>query len=137
MAYDNQGAAVGAAGHYASSIVAALIEVGIVTTVDGALDTFTEVLGATFEACESLKGTLPEAPAPAKRSFGGRKSSGGGGGGDNADPATLVVNSGKYAGQTIAQIHANDPEYLDWTAENSKNDFLRGRVQEFLASVAA
>lgn len=137
MAYDNQGAAVGAAGHYASAIAAAFITSGAVTTVQEAIDIFGEVLDATFAQCEALKGTLPEPEAPAKRSYtkrgGGGKSSGGGGG--NTDPGSLEIRSGKHAGETIAAVYDDDPDYLQWCVENLKNEFLVGRIEAFLATV--
>lgn len=136
MAYDNQGAAVGAAGHYASAITAAFITAGAVTTTQEALEIFGEVLDATFAQCEALKGTLPEQAAPAKAYGGGKsypkKSSGGG---DNADPGTLEIRGGKYAGKTIAAVYEDDPSYLDWCVTNLKNDFLVGRIEAFLATV--
>lgn len=138
MAYDNQGAAVGAAGHYASAITAALITSGEVTGVEEALETFESILNSTFTACENLKGTLPEQPAQPRSNYnrgGGQRRSNGGGGG-NADPGTLDFRGGKHAGKTIADVYAEDPSYLDWCVKNMNNDFMVSRIETFLAAAA-
>lgn len=135
MAYDQTGAAVGAAGHYASVITAAFVNAGVIGTTEDALDLFAEVLVNTFAACESLKGEQPEAAAPAKRSYPARKASGGSSGGDTQDPGTLEIRAGKHGGKTIAAVYAEDPDYLDWCVENLKNEFLRTRIESYLATV--
>lgn len=143
MAYDNQGAAVGAAGHYASAIVAAFITAGVITGEAEALDSFSNLLPSVFAACEELKGTLPDAPAAPARSSGGRswpkKSSGGG---DSTDPGSVDFRSGKFAGKTIAEVYAiggdeDGPGYLDWYANNGKNEFMAKRIAAYLETVAA
>lgn len=53
--------------------------------------------------------------------------------GDSSDnPATLVINSGKHEGKTLAEAYADDPDWFDWAADNLKNDFLRKKVVAFL-----
>lgn len=139
MAYDTQGASVGAAGHFASRITAALITAGAVTQED-ALDVFGEILTATFEMSENLKGTLPEQEAPAKKAWGGKSyPKKGGGGGGNSDPGSVDFRSGKFAGKTIAEVFADDegdgPGYLEWCTNNLKNDFMVGRINAYLETV--
>jgi hypothetical protein len=46
----------------------------------------------------------------------------------------LEIRAGKHAGKTIAQVAEEDESYLDWAAKNLKNDFLRGKIEEFLAA---
>lgn len=146
MAYDNQGAAVGAAGHYASAITAALITSGVIDTEEGALDSFRALLPEVFAACEELKGTLPEAEAPARASRGraparGRSGGRSSGGGSQTAPGDTDFRGGKFAGKTIAEVYALDnddedgPGYLDWCVANLKNDFMVSRIEAFLQTV--
>lgn len=80
------------------------------------------------------------APAPQQRGGGGRsfgggnRRSGGGGGGNKVDPGSVDVKFGKYRGMTLADIHAEDPSYVEWLAESAENDFLRRVAGEFIAA---
>lgn len=79
----------------------------------------------SFESSTSARPTTAAAP---------RSTAGSGGASGGADPGTVVVKFGKWAGQTIAQIAEQDASYVEWLAENSNNDFVRGRAEAFLAA---
>lgn len=67
----------------------------------------------------------PNIPVPPSNSGGG------------SDAGGVVIKFGKMKGKTIAQAHAEEPDYVQWLGESSNNDFIKGKVQEFLGSVAA
>jgi len=48
-------------------------------------------------------------------------------------PGTFLVTRGEYRGQCIAQIYAQNPEYVQWLAEKSDFQPLRTAAQTFLA----
>jgi hypothetical protein len=52
----------------------------------------------------------------------------------SSDVGSIVLKSGKYQGKTIAQVAEEDISYLEWTAENSKNTFLKDKAAAFLAA---
>lgn len=101
--------------------------------------------GATYEDFESMRTAIAEGSlafadgviegvtdAP-KKSYTPRAS--GGGGQSNDAGAGVALKFGKYAGTTIADVHAKDPEYVTWLAETSNNEFIKGKAAEYLASV--
>jgi len=129
--------ATGAAG----AIVAALLTNE--DTVETALEMFNAVRTDIFEGSLALADGVIEGQetAPAKRSSAPRRSGGGGrssGGGGKSDDAGAGVSLkfGKYQGQTISDVYADDPEYIEWLADTSNNEFIKGKCGEFLASVA-
>lgn len=63
MAYDNNGARIGAAGHFASRITSALITSGQVTKAEAA-DTFADFTQACLDVLNGLEGASTPAPAP-------------------------------------------------------------------------
>ncbi len=132
----------------AASIVASL---GM-TTVDDALEAFDTIRTAIFEGTfalvdADLESVITTAPSGGR---GGRGGYSGGGssrgrspqrgrassGGGNTDPGTVDFRSGKFAGKTIADVYDEDPSYLEWCVNNLKNDFMVGRIEEYLAQVA-
>ncbi len=48
-------------------------------------------------------------------------------------PGTFLVTRGEYRGQCIAQIYAQNPEYVQWLAEKSDFQPLRTAARTFLA----
>jgi hypothetical protein len=52
----------------------------------------------------------------------------------SSDIGSIVLKSGRYAGKTIAQVGSEDISYLEWTAKNSKNTFLKDKAAAFLAA---
>jgi len=65
MAYDNNGARIGASGHFASRITAALIASGQVTK-DEAADTFADFTVSCLDVLNGLEGSVTPTPAPAR-----------------------------------------------------------------------
>lgn len=49
----------------------------------------------------------------------------------------LVVNFGKYRGETIAGIFAKDPGYGDFLADKSNNEYVKTRAAAYRASLQA
>lgn len=110
------------------------------TTTESALALFDTVrthifngsmlLGGVENAVEFLNAT------PAPRTSGGSKPSSGGGGSRGGNPGEVTFTVGKHKGKTIAEVHAEAPDYLTWCVENmaGKNDFLVGKIKAFLAA---
>jgi len=48
-------------------------------------------------------------------------------------PGTFLVTHGEYRGQCIAQIYAQNPEYVQWLAEKAISQPLRTAAQTFLS----
>jgi len=69
--------------------------------------------------------TQPQAQPAARRSVG------------NGDAASVVIKFGKYKGQTLGQILAQDKGYLEWLAEKSSNQFIAGKAREVLEAQPA
>ena len=55
----------------------------------------------------------------------------------NGDAASVVIKFGKYKGQTLGQILAQDKGYLEWLAENAKNQFVASKAREVLEAQPA
>ncbi len=68
---------------------------------------------------------LPQAQPAARRSVG------------NGDAASVVIKFGKYKGQTLGQILAQDKGYLEWLAEKSSNQFIAGKARQLLETQPA
>lgn len=50
----------------------------------------------------------------------------------------LVLKYGKYRGKTLDEVHDLGDEgvgWLEWAAEKTNNDFMKSRIQSYLASV--
>lgn len=71
----------------------------------------------------------------ASRPTTGYKSSGGGGQSSDSG-AGIAFKFGKHAGSTIAEVYGTDSKYIEWIAETSNNEFMRGKAVEYLASVS-
>lgn len=61
-------------------------------------------------------------------------SQGGGGGNHPEDPGDIVVNFGKHRGKTISSIADEDPEWLEWAADNCSNTFIKNKIKQFQAA---
>jgi broad specificity phosphatase PhoE len=48
------------------------------------------------------------------------------------DPALISFNSGKMAGKTIAEAHAEDPTYITWVIEKGPNAYMKAKCKAFL-----
>lgn len=107
--------------------------------------------GASYEDFEELRTAIAEGSlafadgviegqtesAPRRSGGGGyRPRSTGGGGQSNDAGAGVSIKFGKYRGRTIEDVYSEDPEYIQWLAESSTNDFIKSKSAEFLASVA-
>ena len=121
----------------ASELVAAEIGAGFITEL-GTKERFVNIRDDIFNTL--LAEHEADQAAPAQPSYGRGQRRGYGSGqtparrGANAslDPATLVLNSGKYAGQTLQQIHDSNPEYFDIFLAKGKNEFVKSRMRAFL-----
>ena len=81
-----------------------------------------------FPGAEVTEAPVAAAPAPAATGAPVPRTSNGAG--------SVVVNFGKYKGQTIEAIHRQDPSYIEFL-KTSNNDFIRGKVYDFLSTLAA
>ena len=54
--------------------------------------------------------------------------------GGGQDPGTLELKFGKYRGQTVAQVFNSDVEWLKWVAREGNNEFMKGKVREYLTA---
>ncbi len=100
----------------------------------------TEDIRATAEAV--LEGSKPSAPpttpapvtasapspAPAPASGNGK---------GNGNPEAVVVNFGKHSGQTLGEIFAAEPSYVEWLAENAKNAAIKAAASLIVSRPAA
>lgn len=138
MAYDSTGATVGAAGHDAATIVAALVANGGIGAGVGDVQAAYEELTTDIvnfllglQATVALEQGVQATPIRSAPS-----ASGGNAGGDFGD---VEFKGGKHAGKSIADVYAEAPDYLEWIAGNDsyKNDFMRTRITSFLAAKAA
>ncbi len=140
----------------AGGVTQSLIAAGLITDV-------AEAKAAVVELTESLLGVLGpvvdadnalfaevEAAAPATTSKSKAKSNSAGSGSN--DVGSLELNSGKFAGQTIAAVYEMDEEtassqfayakgpgsaYIKWlTTQANPNPYTRDKAAEFLASVS-
>lgn len=83
------------------------------------------------EKFEGGAANVIQASAPTATTGYARPSGGGG-----SDVGSIVLKSGKHAGKTIAQVADEDVSYIEWTARESKNTFLRDKASEFLRNAA-
>ena len=51
------------------------------------------------------------------------------------NPADVVVNFGKYRGQTVSSILDQDQEYVEWLAENANHADVKTAATAVLAAV--
>lgn len=78
------------------------------------------------EAAFPNTAVVPQAPVPQTVSqFSGGDDHGAG----------ITINSGKHKGKTIAQAVAEDPEWATWASASLRNDFLRNKLNDYLATV--
>lgn len=47
-------------------------------------------------------------------------------------PSGITINFGKYKGQTLEEIHADDPTYLEWLVKNAKDERVRVAANKLL-----
>lgn len=106
-------------------------------------DLYKDIVSTVFSTALELAGSdvvlekfdnADQAPAPTSGGGGGGQRGGGGGGGSDSG-AGVTLNFGKHRGKTIAQAYSEDPEWIQWAAENSNNNFIRGKISEYLASL--
>jgi hypothetical protein len=128
LAYDSSGATVGASGHDAATIVAALIGQGVLDA-DGYFEAYTELTTSIVNFLVALEQGVSAKPASAPRkSYGGNQAS-------TSGPAgSIELRSGKYAGKTVDAVIAEDREYAEWFAESGKNEFMAKKFAEALAA---
>jgi hypothetical protein len=138
VAYDNTGATIGAAGHDAATITAALIVSGQLQGEEAVEVAFTTLQRRILDTSLALQAEIGlSAPAPSRGAPPRRATGQGNGGGGNSDPGTLDFRTGKHAGKSIAAVYDEAPDYIEWCARELKNDFMRGKCDEFLALQAA
>ncbi|MGZ4518796.1 MAG: exodeoxyribonuclease X C-terminal domain-containing protein [Mycobacteriaceae bacterium] len=122
----------------AATIVAALLSKD--DTVEDAVALFNTVRTDIFEGSLSLadgviEGQTEAAPRRSSTSRSPRTTGSGGGRSDDAG-AGVKLKFGKYAGRSIEDVYGEDAEYIEWLADTSNNEFIKGKAGEFLASVA-
>jgi len=47
-------------------------------------------------------------------------------------PSGITINFGKYKGQTLEDIHEEDPSYLEWLVKNAKDERVRVAANKLL-----
>lgn len=65
-------------------------------------------------------GQLPPNGAPGHAGSGNGGNGNGNGHAGNGDPAVMEVKFGKFKGQTLGQVLAQDPGYVRWLSENAQ-----------------
>jgi hypothetical protein len=85
------------------------------------------VAEAVTQVTETFPGAQVVTPAPAPAAPSG----------GNSDAGSLEIRMGKFKGKTIAQAHAADSRYVEEFLTSIDNEFLKGKVNEYLASLAA
>lgn len=127
------------AGKDAAELTKALIGAGEVNSLN-AIDVYDNLKTAIFNSTLALAGAQAvvesfegnssyESSAPAQL-----QSVPTGGGRPHAD---VEVKVGKYRGKTIGAIFDSGEDgagWLDWASKNLSNDWLKGRISEFLAA---
>lgn len=109
-----------------------------VTTTESALELFDAIRTHIFEGSMALAGVedveafIDAMPSRAPSRGGAPRSNGGG----NQSPGDVTFNVGKHKGESIAAVHASDPEYLTWAVEKMRNDFMVTRIKSYLAEQA-
>lgn len=134
----------GNSANVAGTIVAALIRSGQVS-LDAIEGTFERLHVVVFNSniglagaetvVETFEGSPAAAPAAEVVSIprpAAKPSPSGSG-----DPGTVVLKFGKHSGKTIAQVFDEDPGWLEWASENTNNDFVKSRINEFYRRQAA
>lgn len=126
-----------------SVLVAAYINAGVITTIAEGDEKFTslveEINTANIQA--ALGDTVATAVANVEAQLGGT---------EVAAPAAstpaptagataeggVEIKFGKYSGQTLAQVYAQDPEYVTgFLAEKTNNAFVKKAAQKFVAAL--
>lgn len=125
------------AGTSAAAIVSAMVESGAygLDTMGDVMEAFNAIRTDIFQGSLELAGVSDpsEVPADAPRRSGGgggRRSSGGGSNGKT--PETYSLTFGKYNGRTIADIHEDDPEYVEWLADKANEAFVKKLARQAL-----
>lgn len=129
-----------------ANLTAALVEAGLLSSVDQAREQFEdfkedvytanlEAAGASAKAPSALENAeqlvtqaIPGTSAVAPTT---------GGGGGQQDPGSLEIKFGKYKGQTIDQVYRADPDYIEWIAEKGNNEFVKRIATEYLTTLVA
>lgn len=128
------------AGKDAAELTKALIGAGEVTSLN-AIDVYDTLKTDIFNSTLALAG----AQAVVERFEGGSSYDNGGPGttlqsvptGGGRPHADVEVKVGKYRGKTIGDIFdlgEDGAGWLDWASKNLSNDWLKGRISEFLAA---
>lgn len=84
-----------------------------------ALDALREML-RTGQLPPNPQGASGGAPADAPGHAGNGGGNGATSGNGNGDPAAMEVKFGKFKGQTLGQVLAQDPSYVRWLSENAQ-----------------
>lgn len=127
------------AGSSAATLVASLVTANFIDSVDEAISVYENVRKNIFDGTLSYAGaeafvqSFTDAPASSGNSAPAASSDGGG---RNKDPGTVVLKFGKHAGKTLAQVGDEDPDWVEWAAENATNDFVKRVTNEYLGRAA-
>lgn len=117
------------ANNVAATVTAALIQAGIIKTIEEAGNEFAETRDTVFTQLVEVLEAEPQQAAPA-RIYGD-------GGSVSNDPATVILKGGKHKGQTLGQVKESNPSYITWLAsDKNENDFLRRKATELVGSNA-
>lgn len=118
MAYQNNASLKQTAVNAATNLVVAYLNAGLVGSIEEAEAKLMETQQTIFEELGTAQATT------------GASSNG-----TVQDPAVAVFNFGKYKGKTIAQVHQDDPQYLEWVVENNKWGVVKSYFESLKAGV--
>lgn len=125
------------AGTTAANLIASAVQAGTLApaSLDDLLDTFDETRTKVFNGILALAGAQAVVETlEGNSSYSEPSSSPAPSGGGSRPHADVEVKIGKYRGKTIGAIYG-EPEgadWLDWASKNLSNDWLKGRITEFL-----
>jgi len=130
MSNYNKDSAIAAqnAGTTAANLVAA-IGVDDNAELADVIAVFRELRQMVFDGTLELAGGVPTASAA--NAYANQ-----GGGGRGGNGSSTIINSGTHKGKTIAAAESDAPGWCQWTVDNGKNQFLKDKCAEHLASLA-
>lgn len=130
------------AGTTAANLINSAVTAGTLApaSIEELLETFEAVrlnvfngtlsLAGAESVVESFEAPAGEAPFPSD----GPAPAPAPGGGGSKKHADVEVKVGKHRGKTIGAIAAIDQGWLEWAGNNLSNDWLKSRINEYLAS---
>lgn len=122
------------ASNNAATIVAALVQAGIATAETDIQSLFNEVRDSVFADLATI---LAEEEASAPKRDSGYSGGGNGGGASFNDPGSIRLKDKykKHAGQTLAEVQAVDPGYIQWLAFKCKDAWMNKAARAYLDTI--